>query len=246
MRGRTENLVVERHGERLEAHRVRVRAFPRARTGDRQQFLVRVRERRAGCETRHRVPAVAPARRARRVHRQGRPQLSRLGKILAVIGWQLEPGRHDADDGEIAPVHADRPVQHAGIAAVPPLPECVAEHDNLVAALDLLVGREGAAVQGSRAERGEDVRRHARGANALRLSVDTREVRLGRAPGAYVAERPGAAVVQQLGFRNPGLVPPRPPRPDRDRAVGVRIRQGRKNDGTRDAEDRGVGADAET
>ena len=205
-----EDLVVERNRKRLETHRLRVRAFPRAGTRDRAQLLVCLRERRARGEPRHGVEAMVAALRAGRIDRERRPQLGRLGEVFSVIGRQLKAFRHDADDGELAPVDTNTPVQDGGVAAEPPLPERMAQHDDGIASLDFLVGRERAAEQQSRAERGEHSRRDLRRADALGLEVGAGQVGLRRPPGAHVAKRFRAAVVEQLGFRHPRLVPSSP------------------------------------
>ena len=119
--------------------------------------------------------------------RERHPELGGLGEVLPEIGGQPEALRHDPDDGEIAPVDADPPVQHERVAAEPALPQPVAQDRDRIAALDLFVRRERAAVQWPCAEGGEDIGRDPCRADPLGLGIRTRQVGLSRAPGPGVA-----------------------------------------------------------
>src|SRR5215207_6124887 len=83
---------------------------------------------------------------------------------------ELEVGRHHADDRVRLAVERERPPDDPGVRAEAPLPERVAQQDNLVRAGPVLLGGERAAVSRRDAEQLEEVRVDALPVDALGLA----------------------------------------------------------------------------
>src|SRR5260221_14782351 len=86
-------------------------------------------------------------RRRLRVKSQRRPERRAIREI--------EPRRRDADDLEQLPVDGDAASDERRIAVEAPLPQRVAQHDDVMAAEGLVVVHEAAAERGTDAEGGE-------------------------------------------------------------------------------------------
>ena len=225
-------------GERL------IEALASARADDGGELSVGLIDRCAGREPCRCVEAMVAARGHGVIDRERRPQPGGLGKVFGVIGRELEAGRHDADHHHRDAVDADRVIQDAGIAGEAPLPELVAEDRNRRTAFVLFIRGEAAAERRLHAKRGEQVRRHLGGADALRGAI-TGQAHLPGTPGTSISQRPCRPEVQQLRFRHPRLVPADPAAPDHHGSSGILVRQRLQQDGAGDAEDGRGGTDAQ-
>ncbi len=126
-----------------------------------------------------------------------------------------------------------------------PLPQSVAEHDDVITARRALGGRERAASERGHGERLEQVRRRRRGTHALGfLPAGQARVHLHVRREVREARRPGS-IVHDFLHRQPGRVARRRCVPDHDQPIGISVGQRLEEDGLDEAEKRGVRADAE-
>ena len=86
-------------------------------------------------------------------------------------GRDQQRRRRDADHDVAVAVEEDRALEHGGIGGEAAAPQRVADDRDAIAAGLLFFGQERAPVGRRHAERGEEVRRHARGPDALRFAV---------------------------------------------------------------------------
>ncbi len=158
----------------------------------------------------------------------------------------VESRRHDADDGAFHAVDEnlcadDRPLGERAY------PQLVREHDDERPVRSRLLLREYMPSRRCDTERREQVGRHDRRRDALRRFVGA-DVDGARVEGADVVERVVAlSKLDELRAVDRKLIEPqlREPAADQNELARARIRQRPKQHAVDDAEDRGVGADAE-
>jgi hypothetical protein len=121
----------------------------------------------------------------------------------------------------------------------------VAENDQAGSVGKILGRGEGPSEKRRHAERGEEVGAHVPRGHPLRLAI-AGQVHLAIAPRRDLRQRRrAAAVVHYLSRGDPGLLERHPLAPDHHGTAGLAPGQRLEQDGIDDAEDRGVGADAE-
>jgi hypothetical protein len=81
-----------------------------------------------------------------------------------------EPGRHHPEDGPHAARRRHRPADDRRIGAEPSPPETIADHDDAIAALDLMFGSERRANGGHDAQQGKEIRRRPQRQERLRIA----------------------------------------------------------------------------
>ena len=211
--------------------------------GDRRHLDTRAAEVHAGREPRHgrEVVCASLLRQIVDGQRQRRPDLGAERKI--------EGARHDADDFVRPPVEHEEAADDPRIAAKPPLPQGVAQHDDGHRGRIDIGSHEGPP-RGGRCSQNCEERRGHRGAGDLfgaRLPLQGvpvvahgRDVGERRALGAPLAEigrryavRPRQVRSRRIGRRN------------HHQRGRIGIRQGPPEDGVHGAEDHGRSADAE-
>ena len=238
--------LLERHGVPAQAAVAVVLDVARAHPGVADRVELRCRGGRGDPRRKPRdavVRAIAPRPGIRRVdgHRDerfGRP-------IGAVVERQAERRRHDADDFARAAVHLNRLAEDFARATEPAAPQSFAEHDHRTGAGHRVGGGQRASLDGRRAQCVEEIRRHRRAADALRL-VAAEQIEV----GAGVRRQPRqarrlSAIVDDLPHRQPRPRLARRRVPEEHQLVRLPVRQRFEDDALDDAEDRGVRADAE-
>ncbi len=174
-------------------------------------------------------------------HHQGQPE-------FGAIFHAAEPGRHDADDGVRLAVELKGAADDRGIAAESPLPQRIAQDDDGIALRHfVLFGPEGAAEGGMDAEQRKIRLGDVFGRDALPL-VHAGEGRAGVREEGHVLER--AALRAPVAVVRHGGAPafhlrPLDIAPQFDQAGRRGIRERAEDDGIDDAENGGVGANAE-
>ncbi len=205
-----------------------------------------------GGEPLHRRGELGPRRRRRRAGRQAQDRAEEVGSArlrchrvrdpdrhedVGVRLRQAELGRENADDGVGLAAERDRAADDRRIARPLALPETVGQSHDALTALAVVVLRERAPRRRAGAESLEEARRHVGGADFPGLAV-ARQVHRHGGRAAHRRERMGGGFeIRELEHRD--VVG------ERDQPPGLGIRQGGEEDAIEDAEDGGVGADAE-
>ncbi len=130
----------------------------------------------------------APGRKDLGLHHQGNVEVDRIADFDA-----MKPALRDADDGHGLPVHEDGASDRLGIARESPLPECVAQdHDRMAARPDVVLPGEDPAHGGSHSESLEEGAGNEVGAHAL-----------GSFPGAHMRR---SQEVGEDAFEDPAAI----------------------------------------
>ena len=246
-----DDLLAQRHDAERQLPVGRIDGGMLAAEARRQRVHPRLgrRGRDAGRQAREDVVVLARADR-RRVgpERQRQQQLRLLGAAerRQHVARQREAGRQHADDAIGDAVHDQRPADGGRIPAVAPQPGAVRQQRRAGGAGAILVGGEQAAEGGTDAEHRQQVRRHPDRADAFRLAA-AGQVVVAADGERDVGEGAGAADVEVLRGREPVLGDAQARRsvPEDDEAIGIGVGQRAEEQRAGDAEDRGVGADAE-
>ena len=173
---------------------------------------------------------------------QRHPDIRRFSTGLSAEAW-----RCDANDGEWRALEAERAADDRGAAAEPPRPVRVAEHRNRLAVRQPVVSRpERAADAGADAQGGEVVPADPFEDNRLGWTIDADGVRARRRRRNRVDDacRLGRKLPER-GVREQCVVTVRTQDAERDQLVWSLDGQGAQHHRVDDAEDGGVGADAE-
>ena len=201
-------------------------------------------------EPRHRAKVVRPAK-------ANEPGLvvSEWAPVIRIGAGKRKRGRHHANHLDRVAVEFEATADDRRIAAEPPLPEAVVDHDHTVRSRPRLVGRERAAVERRHAESGEEVVRNRHAADALRVAgasqrhvVQARPLGVAAEIEGNAAERAIAAANVDQVCRGQRVVRPVPQRvrlPDLHQPGWFVKRQRLEQHGAHDAEHRSVGADAD-
>jgi len=161
---------------------------------------------------------------------------------------ELEAAGHHADDRGFFVVEPNLPADNLRITGKTAKPEAVAENDDRSGAGHVVFGKEVAAESGRDAENGEEVGGDGATAKLFRVALAGEsdggsEGRSGHVGEDLIARAPLGEVAGSgsiAGEANGGSV-----FPDDDETVGVAIRKRAKENGVGDAEDGGVGGDAD-
>ena len=210
---------------------------PRA---DHVQLFARLRHRDAGREPADHIEEMRAAERAIVVVERQRQEDFRLRR-------PPERPRQDADDFVRVAVEDRGAADDAGVGAEAATPQRVGQQHDLIASVDLFVVAQVAAERRSDAERREKRRRHAESEQALRLA-GAGQVHRPLAVGIHRRDRPAVAPPVEEVRRRDRTVQPSFARPllgDRHHPIRVGIRQRSPQHRVDNAEDGGVGADAE-
>ena len=160
---------------------------------------------------------------------------------------QVEPGGKHADHFVGLSIEREDAAEYMPVAAVPSHPRAVREQRRAGAARLIIVRREQPPEPGAHAEHRQEVRRDSDRADPFRFTVTGQiPVRANRnRDGLEPAVR--ADDVEILRRRKPvfGDADARRSVPEDDQSIGVTVRQRAQQERAGDAEDRGVGADAD-
>ena len=242
------------HAVRLEPDRVVAAPgapvlgeLPRDSRRDCVDLEPRLLERHIGLHSAHDAQKLLAARALGHLGPERHPRLEVVGHRGVRGQQQLERGGHHPDDRRRLPVEEDAPPDDGRIAAVPPLPQGIAQEDARGRVPPLVVARERAAEGSFGAQHREEIRRHESDPQLLRLAFarQRRAVRPDRAeageelrPLPQIRElrtRQGRARVAGLGHVGPHERQP----------GGFAVRKRRQQHRVDHAEDRGAGADPE-
>ncbi len=168
------------------------------------------------------------------------------------VGVRIEKSetvRHDTNHRTRLRVDGDRPAEHVAIPAESPLPISVREEHGLLRARCIVLAREPPPKRGRHTDGVEHTLRHEQASHLLRL---------GKPRHGDAASRPDSDVLKDTSFVPIGEVHRRRDvdfavleshsrrrMPHPDQFLRLRIRQRFDQDAIDDAEDRGVGADAD-
>ena len=201
--------------------------------------LLRRRVLRHASDHRQRSRSARAAVHVFRIERQRRPHFH-VG-----AGRELEHRRHHADHGERHRIELDRLADDFSIRAKHARPEAVAQHHDAVVADGGFFGHERAAEDGVGFEHGEQVRRRAQAGHVLRIAgALVAEVDVPVRRERFEALRLALPVFVGRHRHRP-LVAVGIDLPQHRDLLGILVRQRVEDDGLDDAEDGGVGADAE-
>ena len=208
--------------------------------GDRRELCGRLRRGHAWLEqTDHRISRTLAPRRRQRIHAQRHPQ--------RLANGEGELRRHDADDGHLRGVGANRPTDDIRSAAVSIAPQLVAEqHDVRPRRVVSLL--KSAPEHRLHAKRTERFQRQLPALKSLGPArFDRQVVRAGTVRADGVERRLPRLKNGEIVHvdRKPGLPLRRVGRVDRDDAIGVREWQALEEAGIDDAEDGRTEADAD-
>ena len=181
----------------------------------------------------------------RAARRKGRDDRSERQPDVGQARGKPHAGRHDADDQVRLVVQRHHPSHHARVGLEPGPPETFADDRGMRGPGLVVLGPEGPAGGGSNAHRAENLRRDDGAAQALglphpregdqRVPVDAEMLERLVEDGPVLEGRP----------RDRHLLPAPGRFVQRDNPPDVRVRIRPEHDRIGDAEDRGVGADAE-
>ena len=167
---------------------------------------------------------------------------------LGVVGGKAEARRHDADDEVRPSLGHDRSTDNRRIAAEQPLPDAIAEHQHFRRLRPVVVRLDGAAEERRRAEQRKERAADARAEDALgQLQPADVEGPAGEERDALERRQaPPVLVIGQRAARDrAGAIAIDLAVHEREHAGGIAVRRRPQDHGADDAEDGGVGADAE-
>ncbi len=228
-------LVERRHAE--AAPLVRSRIVQLEPAGDRLELGPGLRERHARLEAREDIEvAMASALRVLGRH-QGLQEIAPVPQHVR---------RQHADDRERAVIGPESPADDVRVRGKMASPVGLGEEHDTVVAGPLVVENEPAAEKGLHAQGGEPPARHEGACDRLAGSAHGRDGEVRPVIGGDLLEHGGLVPdVHEIRKRDVVDGVRRSASPDLDQPPGILVRQGTEHNRVDDAEDRGVGADAE-